>query len=200
MMEKSADKKKNNKIDINNYLTYLRAKMFDAITNEDMEKDRIAINEEVENLSLSFSKFEKLDVENMIFFLNNNSKFAIKTLYEAPREKKKELLDKLLTLDMSKRENVYHVADFIMWACGYIYEDKEMSKLVKKFCESTGLENTNLLFDIKSILLTGCQEKCKSLVVKRSKELKQTKKCDEDTKDFTKSRFVAYENNSNNLK
>ena len=83
----------------------------------------------------------------MIFYLNNNSRFAIKTFYETSREKKNEIMEKLLTLDMSKRENIYQVADFTMWACGFIYEDKEMSKLVKKFCDSTGLENTNLLFD-----------------------------------------------------
>ena len=47
MKEVKEEKNKAAKMDANNYLTYLRAKMFDAVINEDREKDRNAINEEV---------------------------------------------------------------------------------------------------------------------------------------------------------
>jgi len=175
----------------NDILTVLRKKMYIAVTTDDMEFERDKIMQQVENMKICAGKFDSLDTENMIFYLNYNSNFATKGFRDRKYEDRLVVLNRLLTLDLTKHENILLMADFINWSTGMIYEDKDMSKLVQYFCDNVTVNQSNLLFEMHSILQTGMQDRCKEIVKKKMQELKNTRNNRNNEKTVDKSKKVC---------
>ena len=159
---------------LNERLSLLRDKIYETFASDNKHFARNELIKEVQTIKLAFDDLKFIDIENVLFYLNYNTQFAMKKLRLLPYDQRKELINDLLKLDMSKEENVLGLSDFLLWAANYLFRDKDMAKLVKYFCDNTDYKNSNTIFDVYSVYLRFEDDsKCKKLIIDKHNEILQ---------------------------
>jgi len=155
-------------------LSALREKINKTLKADDKHFDRNDLIDQVQEIDLNYKHLKEIDTENILFYLNYNKKFGLSQFKQCEYEKRLVILNRLLTLDMSKEENINMFGDFLIWGVNYLYKDQDMAKLVQYFCDNTNYKNSNLIFDIYSVyihLVDGM--KCKEIILKKHNEIKK---------------------------
>jgi len=167
---------------LNMKLNDLREEINKTFFKDNNHNERNIIINQVQTINLSYKEVCSLTAENILFYLNYNTKFALMNFKECSYGKRLLVLDKLLTIDLSDRANLVHYADFLIWSVNYLYRDEDMAKLVKYFCDNTNYKNSRLIFDIYNVYSRIIDDsKCKRIIMKKQKETEKiTKKIRED--------------------
>lgn len=154
-------------------LTNLREKVNNTLFCEDKYYDRNALIDEIQTIKLNFEELKQMDVENILFYLNYNKKFALSRFVDCRYDDRLTILEKLLTLDMNKKSNKVHFVDFMVWSVGYLYKDKDMAKLVQFFCDNTTIKDYNLIHSVHSLYSKIFDESlCKDIIANKYTQIK----------------------------
>lgn len=141
---------------------------------DDKHNERNAAINQMQSFKLTYKQVKNMSAENILFYLNYNKKFALSTFKTVPYVKRIEILNKLLTVDLSKKANLVHLSDFLVWSVNYLYKDEDMAKLLDHFCKNTSYKQSNLVYDVYAVytrLIDGM--KCKEIAIAKYEELKE---------------------------
>ena len=148
----------------NEVLLSLRKRMVEADNEEDF-KTSTAIAQQVKGLTIGFTHLMEVDPINIVFYLNYNEKMAIRGLKERSAADKLKLLKKIKTIDLSKNENKRELVDFIAWSICGMYDDKNMSQIVKFLCDNLTIYDSSKLFELDSYVSTSMYDRCKQIII-----------------------------------
>ena len=166
---------------INLELTNLRTKVEKTLVSEDSHFERNDLINQIQGIKLNFEQVKELDTENILFYLNYNKKFAFVKFKHCEYNKRLEILNKLLKLDLTQNTTRIELADFLLWGVNYAFKDKDMAKLVKYFCNNVDYKNSNLIFEINSVYRRLYEEsECRIVVEKKYQELQENRKITEN--------------------
>ena len=143
---------------------------------DDKHNDRNAAIKQMQTIKLTYEQVAKMSSENILFYLNYNKGFGLSRFKTYSYEKRLEILDKLLTVDLQNRANVVHFADFLIWSMNYLYKDEDMTKLVQYFCDNTNYKHSYQIFEVYSVYVRLVDDmKCKEVIVAKHKEVEAIK-------------------------
>jgi len=167
---------------LNSKLTNIREKVNKTLFKDDKHNERNILINEIQTIKLNNKEVYKLTAENMLFYLNYNTKFAMSNFKELSYNKRLLILQTLLTIDLSDKANKVHFADFLIWAVNYVYRDEDMAKLVQYFCDNTNYKSSRLIFDVYNVYSRIIDDsQCKKIIIKKQKETEKIiKKVKED--------------------
>ena len=157
-------------------LTMIKQKLDATFFKENMHKERNALIKQMQTIKLEYSEVKELAADNILFYLNYNKGFGLSRFKTYSYEKRLEILDKLLTVDLQNRANVVHFADFLIWSMNYLYKDEDMTKLVQYFCDNTNYKHSYQIFEVYSVYVRLVDDmKCKEVIVAKHKEVEAIK-------------------------
>jgi len=156
-------------------LTNLREDMNKCLFKEGAFEKKKNLIKQVQTIKLTYNHVKELTVDNILFYLNYNTKFALVQFKERTYNERMAILNKLLTIDLEKKANKVHFSDFLIWAANYLYRDEDMAKLVQYFCDNTTYKDSHLIFDVYSVYLRMADGmKCKNIMINKHDK---TEKC-----------------------
>lgn len=157
-------------------ISEIKQKLDETLFKENMHKERDVLMHQVQTIKLEYEDLKGFAAENILFYLNYNTKFALNSFKQNTYKDRLFILNKLLTVDMANRANKIHFADFLIWSFNYLYRDEDMAKLVEYFCNNTNYAQSYLVKDVYSVyerMVDGM--KCKDILNCKCNELEKIK-------------------------
>ena len=136
---------------------------------------KFEIANQINRNRMTMKQVLKLDAENIIFYFNYNQKIVSNGLKNYSSQVQNTIYEKIYNLDLNIEGAKQDLSDFISWAGYSMFEEKQMRQLLIKLCNSLTIEDTNLFFDLKSLVGICVLPECKDVIEKTEKEIKKRK-------------------------